>query len=170
MSLDLDSRLRVVLASVPQTVRSISVLQFSHSTMTQVFYLWREPYEGAVTLEDGSVVTVQPLNFEEKLAGSEENLDQNFQINLDTTDIEDTFREQMDLVPLDSSERVECVYREYLSDDITAIVAGPAVLQVEAVSYQIGAATITACSPRLNVTSTGEIYAPRDCPTLRGFT
>lgn len=168
MSLDLAARLRFVLASAPQSVRSIQTLQFSHSQMTQVFYLWREPYVGTVTTESG-VVTVQPCNFSIKLAGTEQNLDQNFSITLDLVDIEDVFREQMDLIALDSLERVACVYREYLSDDLTTIAAGPATLQVETVSYQIGVATIKAMSPRLNVTSTGDIYSPRDCPTLRGF-
>jgi len=60
------------------------------------------------------------------------------------------------------------VYREYLSDDLQ----GPqavAVLQIESITYMLGAAGISAVSPRLNITRTGELYVPRDIPMLRGF-
>lgn len=168
MSLDIETRLRVFLASAPRTVRRVETLEISHPDMSQTFYLWRQPFSGTITTETGTR-TVQPLNFKTKLAGSEANLDQNFEISLDTTDVEDTFREQMDLIPLATQDRVTCIYREYLSDDLTDIVAGPAVLQVEDVSYEVGAATLHAVSPRFNTTRTGEIYAPRDVPMLRGF-
>lgn len=168
MSLDIEARLRRWLASAPQTYRRIETLQISHSAMSKTYYLWREPYAGEITTEAG-VRTVEPVNFEIKLAGTEANLDQNFEIRLDTTDIEDEFREQIDRIPVDTQERIRCVYREYLSDDLTTIVAGPAVLQVETVSWQVGAASISAVSPRLSMTRTGELYSPRDVPCLRGF-
>jgi hypothetical protein len=167
MSLDLETRLKVFLASSPAAVRAIQTLEISHSDMSQTFYLWREPYEGQITTEDG-VRTVQPLNFEVRLAGSELNLDQNFEILIDTVSIEDEFREQLDLIALDTQERIRCVYREYLSDDLTDVLTR-AVLQVESISYELGAASIVATAPRLNTTRTGELYAPRDVPMLRGF-
>ncbi|MNY71298.1 hypothetical protein D3C86_2096100 [compost metagenome] len=60
------------------------------------------------------------------------------------------------------------MYREYLSDDL-ANAQTTAVLQVESVAYKIGAATLSAVSPRFNVTRTGETYTPRDIPMLRSF-
>jgi hypothetical protein len=167
MSLDLEARLRVFLASAPSAVRRIPTLEITHSAMSKTYYLWHEPYAGEITTEDG-VRAVEPVHFEIALAGSEAHLDQSFEIRLSTVDIEDEFREQMDLVPLDTQERIRCVYREYLSDDLTDVLAR-AVLQVETVSFQIGAATISAVSPRLNSTRTGESYNPRDIPMLRGF-
>jgi len=168
MSLDLEAKLRRFYASAPQNQRQIEVWQFSHSQMSKTYYLWREPYAGTVTTEAG-VRTVAPANMETKVAGSEANLDQVFEIRLDTTDIEDEFREQLDRIDLDTTERIRAVYRVYLSDDLTDIVAGPAVLQVETISHQIGACAITAVSPKFNATSTGERYTPRDVPMLRGF-
>lgn len=167
MSLDLESRLRVFLASAPQNLRAIPVLQISHSAMTKVYYLWREPYTGTVTTETGAH-PVEPLNMEIKLAGSENNLDQRFQILLDLTDVADEFREQLDRIPLTSLEHIQVIYREYLSDDLTAVLA-QATLQVESVSLTLGSATLIAVQPRLSMTRTGEIYAPRDVPMLRGF-
>lgn len=167
MSLDIEQRLREFFASAPQRIHRIETLEISHSSMTKTYYLWREPYTGEITTEDG-VRTVQPLNFQAKIAGSETHLDQVFEIPLDTTDVEDDFRTEMERVPLDTTERVRLVYREYLSDDLTDVLTR-AVLQVESVVYTLGAAKITAVSPRLNVTSTGERYTPRDAPMLREF-
>lgn len=167
MSLDLESRLRVFLASAPQNLRAIPVLQISHSAMTKVYYLWREPYVGTVTTETGAH-QVEPLNMEIKLAGSENNLDQRFQILLDLTDVADEFRSQLDRIPLTSLEHIQVIYREYLSDDLTAVLA-QATLQVESVSLTLGTATLIAVQPRLSMTRTGEVYAPRDVPMLRGF-
>lgn len=168
MAIDLESRLRVFLASAPQNIRSIMTVQISHSALTRTYHLWREPVAGLVTIEDGSEVQMQPLNIDIKLAGSEGNLDQQFNILLDLTDIEDEFREEMDRVPIDTEEKIIVVYREYLSDDLTDLQAVVS-LQVESISYQIGSATLSAVSPRLNVSRTGEIYAPREVPMLRGF-
>lgn len=163
MSLDIESRLRQFLASAPQNVWTIQTLEFSHSAMSKTYHLWREPYAGAA-----GGVAMQMANFEIKLAGSEGHLDQKFDIRLGLVDIEDEFREQMDRIPIDTLEKIRIVYREYLSDDLGAAQA-TAVLQAESVSYEIGAASISAVSPRLNVTRTGELYSPKDNPMLRGF-
>jgi hypothetical protein len=167
MSLDIEQRLRVFLASAPQTIYPVQTLEISHSAMSKTYYLWREPFTGEITTEDG-VRTVEPVNLEIALAGTEGHLDQNFEIRVDTTDIEDEFREQMDRIPLNTLEKIRCVYREYLSDDLTDVVAR-AVLEIESISYQVGAAAIQAVSPRYNLLATGEKYTPRDVPMLRGF-
>jgi len=163
MSLDLEARLRTFLASAPQTVHPIATLQISHSAMSQVWHLWREPYSGTA---GGHTMT--PCNIEIKLAGSPGHLDQKFDIRLGLADVEDTFRAEMDLIPIDTQEKISIVYREFLSDQLETPQA-TASLQVESVSFTKGSAAISAVSPRLNITRTGELYAPRDIPMLRGF-
>lgn len=167
MSLDLEQELKVVLASAPPARRPIQTVQFRHSQMTRQYHLWREPYNGTITTEDGER-TVEPVNLRIDLAGAEGHLDQNFRILMDTTDIEDDFRAELDLIPLGTDEEIDCIYREYLSDDLTTVMA-TATLQVEDVSFTRGAAVFSAVSPRYNVTRTGELYVPRDVPMLRGF-
>jgi hypothetical protein len=167
MSLDLSQRLKVFLASAPQSIWTIQTFQFSHSAMSQVFNLWREPYVG-VTFDGGLSMTMSPCNIEMSLAGSPVNLDQVFNIKLGLVDINDTFRQQMKLIPLTTTEKVQVVYREYLSDDLTTPQAS-VTLQMESISYQIGAANITAVSPRLSMLRTGELYTTRDVPMLRGL-
>ena len=167
MSLDLESRLRRFLASAPQTIWPIQTLQISHSAMSKTYHLWREPYAGQ-TLVDGVAVDMQPCNIEIKLAGSEGHLDQKFDIRIGLVDIEDEFREQLDRIPVATAEKIRIVYREYLSDDLNSPQA-TAVLQAESIAYAIGAANISAVSPRLNMTRTGELYTPKEVPMLRGF-
>lgn len=167
MSLDLAQELRVFFSSAQQTKHRIAVLEISHSAMSQVYFLWREPYAGEITTEDGER-TVQPWPFEARIAGSEGHLDQVYEIPMDTTEDDDTFRVELDAIPLNTTERVRLVLREYLSDDLTDMLTR-AVLQVESIVYALGVARITALSPRLNVTRTGEIYSPRDIPMLRAF-
>ena len=168
MSLDLEQRLRVFLASAPQNRYQVPTLQISHSAMSKTYHLWRESISGTATLETGAVVALQAANFEVDMAGSPVHLDQEFTINLSLADIADEFREQMDRIPVDTQEKIKLMIREYMSDDMTAPQA-VATLQVESVSYKAGSASISAVSPRLNVTRTGELYSPREIPMLRGF-
>jgi hypothetical protein len=167
MSLDLETRLRRFLASAPQAIWTIATLQISHSAMSKTYHLWREPYAGQ-TVVDGVLVDMDPCNIEIKLAGNEGHLDQKFDIRIGLVDIEDEFREQLDRIPVDTTEKIQVVYREYLSDDL-ATAQATAVLQAESISYALGAASISAVSPRLNMSRTGELYAPKDIPMLRGF-
>ncbi|MCC2673287.1 MAG: hypothetical protein K0R58_234 [Ramlibacter sp.] len=168
MSVDVENRLRILLATAPQNRRRIETLEISHSAMSQTFYLWSEPYEGEVTTEDG-VRTMRSVGFHIEMAGSEGNMDQVNSIVLDITDKTDEFKNELALIPQQTNELVRVVIREYLSDDLTEIESGPAVLQVELVSRRRGAAMITAVSPRYNVTRTGEVYAARRIPMLRAF-
>ncbi len=168
MSLDLEAALKVFFASAPQNVRPIATLQISHSAMSQTFHLWRETYQGAITIEGAVMVDVLPANIEIKLAGNAGNLDQVFSIRLGLVDIDDIFRDELDRIPVDTTEKIHIVYREYLSDDLTSILSS-GILQAEAVSYVVGSATISAVSPRLNMTRTGDLYATKEIPMLRGF-
>lgn len=168
MSLDIDTRLKTFFASAPQTKYKFPVLQISHSAMTKIWYLWREAVTGTLQTETGATIHPVAANFSEKLAGTPAHLDQEFSFTISTVDIEDQFRAELDRIPVDTQERIVLVFREYLSDDLTypTTVAN---LQVESLSFERGAATISAVSPRLNVTRTGELYTPKEIPMLRGF-
>lgn len=61
-------------------------------------------------------------------------------------------------------------YRVYRSDDLTAPMFGPSVLEVRGCnSDQSGQVSFEATAPRLNTTTTGEIYALDRFLMLRGF-
>lgn len=168
MSVDLEAELRVLLASAPQNIREIQVLELSHSAMTQTHYFWSQRGDGVVETEDGAV-DVRSVAFQIDPAGTEAHLDQVYKVTLSLTDNEDEFYEELDRIPLETQERIRCVLRSYLSNDLTNIMAR-ADLQVEDVAHQLGAATFTAVSPRMNTTRTGSLYSARDLPMLRGLT
>lgn len=168
MSYDLESKLKQFYASAPTNIRSIPVLEISHSQMTKTYYLWREPYAGTVALDDESVVSVEPVNFNIELTADENNLDQVFKITLGTVDETDEFRTQLDLIAIDTTEKISVIYREYLSDDLTLPLI-TATLTCENVTYNSTTATLTAVSPRLNLNRTGETYNYADVPMLRGI-
>ena len=168
MALDIATRLKTFFASAPQTKYVFPVLSISHSAMTKTWHLWREAKTGTLTTETGFVIHPEAANFSANLAGTPANLDQEFSFTLSTVDIDDTFRAELDRIPIDTPEKIMLVYREYLSDDLTYPTT-VATLQVESLSYERGAATISAVSPRLNITRTGELYTPREIPMLRGF-
>ena len=167
MSLDLEARLRTFLASAPQTLHPVQTLEIWHSAMSQTYHLWREPY-AAETSVGGVLRTMRPVNFEIKLAGSEGHLDQKFSIAISTVDENNTLRNELDRIPVATLEKIVIIYREFLSDDLS-VPQATARLQVESISYVKGGANITAVSPRLNMTRTGESYTPKDVPMLRGF-
>ncbi|MEC5213325.1 hypothetical protein RCH06_001871 [Polaromonas sp. CG_9.5] len=167
MSLNLEARLRTFLASAPQTIHTVQTLEIWHSAMSETYHLWREPYVSTTSVS-GVVRVMRPVNFEIKLAGSEGHLDQKFSIAISTVDEENTLRNELDRIPVDTLEKIVIIYREFLSDDLSVPQAS-ARLQVESISYAKGVANITAVSPRLSMLRTGESYTPKDIPMLRGF-
>ncbi|MEG0968327.1 MAG: hypothetical protein RSE32_14315 [Comamonas sp.] len=168
MSTDIEARLREYYATTPPAVRPVGVLVISHSALARRFVFWPEPYAGQVVSEEYGVLDVQYAPMMLDRAGSEANLDQEYRITLDTTDVQDDFRDQLDAIPLNTSERIRIDILTYLSDDLTAQQES-ATLQAETVSWVVGTATITAVVPRYNVLSTGELYEPGVVPMLRAF-
>lgn len=168
MSLDLETRLREFLASAPQRRYIVKVVSISHSAMTKTYHLWKESITGSVTDEDGVVLAVESSPIDVKLAGTPAHLDQAYTVTLSMADAADTMRRELDRIPLDTSERIAVVYREYLSDDLTEPQA-VARLEVESIAHNRGAAVISAVAPRLNLNRTGELYTFSRFPSLRAL-
>ncbi len=168
MALDLTEDLRVLFASAIPRLRSIVVLQITHSALTRPYYLWRESTGATIRLESGAVVTPEPANFTESIAGSPTNLDQQFQFNLSTLgQAGETFRTELARIPLLSEELLLIAYLEYRSDQLEVGPGASQLLQVESISYGTGSATFSAVAPRLKATRTGDLYSLRQFPMLR---
>lgn len=168
MAIDLAARLRRFYASAPQRIREITTVSIAHPLLSQTWHLWPEPYQGTVTLATGAVVTMRPCAMVVEPAGSPGHLDQVYRIGLDTTDPEDTFRAEIDRIPLDDTTPISLTYGLYLSDDLSDPQATE-VIYVESASWERGKALLTAARPRLNLLRTGRLYTPRDIPMLRAF-
>ena len=168
MSTDIEARLREYFAVTPPAVRAIGVLVISHSALARRFVFWPEPYAGRIVSDEYGPLDVAYAPMMLDRAGSGANLDQEYRITLDTTDVQDDFRGQLDAIPINTTERIRIDILTFLSDDLTGQQES-ATLQAETVSWVIGTATITAVAPRYNVLSTGELYEPGVVPTLRAF-
>lgn len=168
MSTDIEAALREYYAVTPPAVREIGVLVISHSALAQRFVFWTEPRTGQVVSDEYGPLTAEFAPMAMERPGSEANLDQEFRITLDTTDVQDYFRQQLDAIPLATNERIRIDVLSFLSSDLTAQQEA-ASLQAESISWIIGTATITAVVPRYNVLSTGDLYEPGVVPMLRAF-
>lgn len=167
MALDRDEEMKKFFASNSPGKYPITTLVIKHSDLTVNHRFWNQPGTGELNL-DGEVVDHRSVNFAVRQAGTNNNLDQVWGIDIDTVDARDEFREQLDLIPIDTKERVRVEYREYLYPDLNTVRA-LARLQAESLNYGIGKCTVNAVSPRKNLLRTGETYDPRDIPMLEAF-
>ena len=72
-----------------------------------------------IAVKNDNVLTVRSTNFTVALAGTPDNLDQKFTVNIDTTDPDNLLRKELDRIPLDTTEKILLTYRAYSSDDLT---------------------------------------------------
>lgn len=167
MAIDIDDRLKRYLASNPPGEYPIYSLAIQHPDLSKVFRFWNQPGIGWLDVE-GDVLEHRSCNFFVERAGTNANLDQIFNIDIDAVDSQDEFRSELDRIPIDTRNKIVNVYREFLSPVLDAPTA-VARLQAESLSYVKGAVRIEAVSPRYNMLRTGETYNPKEIPMLRGF-
>jgi hypothetical protein len=154
-------------ASSPANDYVLETLEIGDPLMTRSYHLWRETVAGTTTV-GGVPRAMEPCNFEIKRAGSPGHLDQKFDLLVDTTDIQDTLRGEMDRVGKYPAEPVRVTVREFLKSDL-ASPQSTAVLKIENITYNHGSANISAVSRRLNVTGTGVTFNSQRFPMLRAF-
>ena len=101
--------------------------------------------------------------------GTRENLD--FGIRIDLGDLGELLPQELDRVSGDSAYDVlpTVKYWTYRSDDLTAPLFGPLVLEVKNINFNREGASMDAKAPSLNVSRTGERYTTNRFPMLRGF-
>ncbi len=101
--------------------------------------------------------------------GARDNLD--FGLKIDLGDLGEVLPTELDAVSSESGyeEKPVVKYRTYRSDDLTAPLFGPLVLEVRSFSFNREGSTFEAKAPALNVNKTGELYKIDRFPMLRGF-
>lgn len=152
------------------SVVQLELLEISHPNFTKTYRIVRNAVEGVtVTLEDASIQTFDyyPL----RITGTEtrENLD--FSLQIDLGDLGEVLPPELDAVSSASGFETKPIvkYRTYRSDDLTAPLFGPLVLEVKSFSFNREGSTFEAKAPSLNVNKTGELYKIDRFPMLRGF-
>lgn len=154
----------------PSRIVQLECLEISHGSFTQTYYAVRNATQGVtVTHEDASVhaYTYYPLRL--SLSGPRDDLDHVLRVELG--DLGELVPTEIDAVEnADTFDELPIVkYRTYRSDDLTAPLYGPLVLELKSFVFTRQGAVFEAKAPSLNVNRTGEIYSLPRFPMLRGL-
>lgn len=152
------------------SVVQLELLEISHSAFTQSYYVVRNAVNGVtVTLETlvNQAFEYYPLKITP--VGAKDDLDQFLRIDLG--DLGEVLPTELDAVSnaLGFSEKPVVKYRTYRSDDLTAPLLGPWVLEVDTFNFNREGSSFEAKAPSLNINRTGELYKIARFPMLRGF-
>lgn len=152
------------------SVVQLETIEISHSAFTQPYYIVRNATLGVtVTLEDDTdqEFTYYPLKVTP--LSSLDNLDQS--IRIDLGDLGEVLPLELDAVSdaLGFSEKPVVKYRIYRSDDLSAPLVGPLLLEVTTFTFSREGSSFEAQAPSLNINRTGEAYKIARFPMLRGF-
>lgn len=152
------------------SIVQLECLEISHPNFTQIYRVVRNAVKGVVvTHEDTNIClyTYYPLQI--KPSQSRDNLDTSIQVNLG--DLGNVLPQELDEISdaagFDTKPVVK--YRTYRSDDLSAPLFGPLILQVTTFSFKREGATFEAHAPLLNLSKTGEVYSIARFPMLRGL-
>lgn len=158
------------LNSSPNVVQ-LETLEISHPNFSKVYRVVRNAINGLVaTLEDGVTIVnfdYQPMKIVP--TKSNDDLDQSFNIQLG--DLGQILPQELDNVNNAGGFLIKpkIIYRTYRSDDLAHVLNGPLNFELANLAFKKEGCTFDAQAPRLNVSSTGEIYTIDRFPMLKGF-
>lgn len=123
--------IRTARASAPEHSDILRTLELSHPLWSKVYYLttWHEPF--TATLESGPTVTFEPYPFAVVLPAVDGAGQQNMQVTLSNADM--LVADLVRAAHADPSQRIVCVYREFLSDAVDAPQSAPLRLSFDAI-------------------------------------
>jgi Domain of unknown function (DUF1833) len=148
----------------------LELLEISHPSFSTTYYVVRNSISGvSVTLETGATQVFEYYPLSIVPTGSTDDLDETLEIHLG--DLGDVFPMEMDRVAASDNFKVKptLIYRTYRSDDLTQPLEGPLRFIISSISGSSEGQSMQAGAPKLNLTSTGEIYNLDRFPMLRGF-
>ena len=152
------------------SVVQLELLEISHSAFTQTYFVVRNAVNGVtVTLENLSTPFFEYYPLRITPLGSRDDLDQ--AIRIDFGDLGEVLPAELDAVgdAFGFTEKPIVKYRAYRSDDLSAPLIGPWVLEVTNFNFNREGSSFEAKAPSLNVNRTGEAYKIARFSMLRGF-
>lgn len=151
-------------------VVQLELLEISHPNFTQTYRVVRNAVAGVqVTLEDMSVQTFS--YYPMKITSNESKQDLDFSIQVEIGDLGEVIPTEVDAVSAASGFDVKPTvkYRAYRSDDLSAPLVGPYLLEIASFNFNREGCSFTAKAPSLNINQTGEIYKIDRFSMLKGF-
>lgn len=152
------------------TVVQLECLEIRHSAFSKTYRIVRNAVGGVkVKHECGCGYTYEYYPCSMRLSGPSDDLDHVLTVNFG--DLGELLPLEMDNVRLyDSFREFPSVeYRTYRSDDLSAPLYGPLLLEVRKINFTREGVTFEARAPSLNSSKTGERYSIARFPMLKGL-
>lgn len=148
----------------------LELLEISHPNFSKVYRIVRNAINGVtVTHEDASVHTYDYYPLQITQTGVTDDLDQTLAIQLG--DLGQVVPTELDLVNAAAGllTKPTLLYRTYRHDDLTQPLFGPLRFIISNIAFTDEGSALNAGAPKLNQSSTGEIYTLDRFPMLKGF-
>jgi hypothetical protein len=148
----------------------IECFEISHPNFTKTYYVTPSALAGVtVTHEDSSshLYTFYPIDT--KWNEQQNDLDNSIDVQLG--DVGNIFPLELDAIEQADGFSIKPTvkYRLYRSDDLTAPMFGPSILEAQLFAQTAEGVAFTAQAPQLSLNKTGQVYNLTRFPMLRGF-
>lgn len=147
----------------------IETLEISHPNFSQTYWLVRNIVGGIdLVLETTATQTFDYYPCLIRRLKQSNNLDQGFDISIG--DVGDILNNEINAVIAADGFAIKPIvrYRAWRSDVPGMPLYGPTELEIRKVATTFNASTFQAVAPKLNISSTGELYTINRFPMLRG--
>jgi uncharacterized protein DUF1833 len=154
----------------PPSVAQLELVEVSHPSFSQVFRVVRNATQGVtVMLETGEIAAFSYLPLRITPDDTRDTL--GYGITVDLGDLGDLIPAEIEraLAAGTTGTKPTLTYRVYRSDDLSAPIFGPIVLEVAEVGLTREGARLVARAPAMNTNRTGEVYAIRRFSPLWGL-
>jgi len=152
-------------------VVSLDLIEFSHPGFSQTYRIVRNAREGVTVDLSPSELAVPFEYFPARVEniGARDDLDSGVRIEI--ADLGEVIPGEIDNVQAANLGAIKPTVRfwAYRSDDLSAPMFGPIILDVPSINFTEQGAAFEARAPTLNSTKTGERYTLVRFPMLRGF-
>jgi|ERR1051326_639376 hypothetical protein len=155
----------------PSNIVQLETIEVSHPSFSKIYRYVRNAINGIanVTLEDASVVSFDYGAMKLRPAKASDDLD--YALKVDFADLGQIVPQELDNVNAAGTFMTKPVfkYRTFRSDDFSAPLFGPLVLAVNNLAFTKEGVGFDAQAPKINISSTGELYTTNRFPMLKGF-
>lgn len=156
--------------NAPARVANLETLEISHPSFSRTYWIVRNSRLGLTAkLENGVDQFFEYYPVKIVPANSDNTLDQIYNISLG--DLGEIIPDELDRIFAAGTRMTRPVvkYRIYRSDDVSAPMLGPMVLEIVELPSSTEGSVFEARAPTLNKTQTGEFYDMVRFPGLRGL-
>lgn len=152
------------------SVVQLETVEVSHPNFSKTYRIVRNAIRGVTaTIEDASNKTFDYYPLRLTPTKSSDDLDQAIRVELG--DLGDVIPKELDLVNAAGAFGIKpsFKYRTYRSDDLSAPLFGPLAFVINNLAFTKEGCSFDAEAPKVNLSSTGEIYTVNRFPMLKGF-